>query len=304
MQHSHRHTSDTNHALARYASYASVSVAAIIILAKGTAWLFSDSLSLLSSFADSILDIAASLINLFALRYAQLPPDDNHRFGHGKAEDIAAFAQSTFITGSALFIGAEAIARLIDPEPIERTMLAIWIMIFSSVLTLMLLCFQHYVVARTKSVVIKADSMHYACDLYVNLTVILALLTVKYLNIQWIDPIFALGIAIYILVGAYRVGKHAFFGLMDTELEEEERNHIKQVIEAHPLLNGYHDLRTRRSGTRMFIQLHAEFDGNMKLSEVHQISDDLEFRLSQAFPNAEITIHQDPEEEDHVKAFP
>lgn len=279
--------------LMRRATYASVTVAALIILAKLMAWIVTDSLSMLSTLVDSMLDILVSLINMAAVHYALKPADDDHRFGHGKAEDIASFAQAAFIAGSALFITIEAITRLVSPHVVEHPRLGIIVMLYSIVLTVALLIFQRYVVLRTKSIVISADSLHYKTDLLVNIAVIMALL--GSMHMHYIDTLIALIIAAYIFKSAWEIGREAFNKLMDKELDEPTRDRIKAIILEHKHAKGLHDLRTRYSGMQLFIQFHLELDGEMTLHEVHHVSDEIEARILADFPNAEVTIHEDPE---------
>jgi len=283
--------------LMRLATMASIAAATSIVLVKVVAWLITDSLSLLSSLVDSVLDILASLVTFAAVRYALRPADDDHRFGHGKAEDIAAFAQSAFIAGSGLFIGIEAIKRLIQPHPLEHHMVGIGVMLFSIVVTLCLLVFQHYVIARTHSTAIKADALHYRSDLFVNLAVIIAFLGSWYFQWEALDPLFALGIAFYVFHAAWKVGRGAFDNLMDKEFPDEQRNKIIQAVLEHKHVLGVHDLRTRGSGATPFIQFHLELKGDLKLRDAHRISHEVEEKVLTLFPHAEITIHQDPEPE-------
>lgn len=286
--------------LMQQATYASVTTACLIIAGKMVAWLMTDSVSLLSSFIDSILDVLASLIGLTAVRYSLQPPDEDHRFGHGKAEDIAAFAQSAFILGSALFIFTEALSRFFKPHLIESTGVGVAVMLFSSVLTAGLVVFQRYVIRRTQSTVVSADYVHYVMDLTVNATVIVTLLVTAVWEVKWLDPVAAIVIAAYIVRGAWKVGKIAFNKLMDKEFEEPERDKIKDIILSHPGIKGMHDLRTRRSGIRSFIQFHLEFDGTLSLNECHAIADEIEQWLLEAFPYAEVTVHQDPADSEEL----
>lgn len=286
--------------LMKWASIASVCVAATVIIMKFIAWTLTDSLSILSSLVDSILDMVISLISLVTIHYALQPADQEHRFGHGRAEDMAAILQSTFIAGSGLFIGIQAIQRFITPYPIESTTWGINIMLLSTIITLCLILFQRYVVSKTQSTLIKTDSIHYLTDLGVNLIIILSLLTLQHTNWHWIDPIVALSIALYIFKSAWNVGKTAFDKLMDREFNETERDQIKTAILSHPNVKGFHDLRTRQSGINPFIQLHLELDGTMTLQEAHTISEQVENNILKDFPNAEIIIHQDPEEDKEI----
>jgi ferrous-iron efflux pump FieF len=278
----------------RLATYASVATAAILIAVKLVAWLYTDSISLLSTLVDSVLDIFASLVNLAAVRHALTPADKEHRFGHGKAEPLAALGQAAFISGSALFLIFEASHRLFDPEPVAHTTLGIWVMVFAIAATFALTRFQAYVVRKTGSMAIRADSLHYVGDLLVNISVIVALLLVAELGWLWVDSVFGLAIAVYISTNAWRIAHGAYDMLMDRELPDDERQRIKEIVLAHPRVIDLHDLRTRSSGPYAFIQIHLELDGAMSLLESHEIADQVEVRIREAFPEAEVLIHQDP----------
>jgi ferrous-iron efflux pump FieF len=284
-----------NESLLRAATYASVGVALVLIVVKFGAWLFTDSLSLLSTLIDSFLDAAASLINLYAVRRALRPADDQHRFGHGKAEPLAGLAQAAFISGSAAFLLIEAGERLFRPHVVDNSDLGIAVMIFAIVLTVILVIFQRIVVLRTGSVAIRADSLHYQTDILVNISVIASLLLAS--EFGWIlaDPVFAIAIAAYILWGAWRIGKSSLGMLMDRELPEDERQRIRDIAMSHPGVLDLHDMRTRSSGSQVFIQMHLEFDGEARLREVHVISEDVMHEIEAAFPAAEVLIHEDPQ---------
>ena len=292
--------------LMRLATYASVSVALFLICVKLAAWIATDSVSLLSSLIDSLLDAMASLVNLIAVSHALTPPDREHRFGHGKAEPLAALAQAAFITGSAIFLVFEAGHRLIDPRPVAHSDIGIAVMLLAIVLTFALTRFQAYVVKRTGSLAITADSLHYMGDLLINGAVIVALLLVSQLGWAAADPLFGLAIAAYIVFTAVKIARQALDMLMDRELPDEERRRILDIVAGHPDVLDLHDLRTRASGPTLFIQLHLEMDGDMPLHKAHSVADAVEAELQAAFPNAEILIHQDPHglEEDHQASLP
>jgi ferrous-iron efflux pump FieF len=280
--------------LLRLATYASISVALILIVAKLIAWGLSDSVSLLATLIDSVLDALASLINLVAVRHALTPADKEHRFGHGKAEALAGLSQSMFIAGSAGFLLLEAGRRLISPIAVESVGISMLVMVFSIVATLLLLSFQAHVIRKTNSTAIRADALHYRTDLLVNASVILALwLSVK----GWagFDALFACAIAIYILYSAWEIITVSYDHLMDRELPDEQREEIERLVLQHKSARGLHDLRSRHSGTVTFIQLHLELDDDLSLLEAHKISDEVELCLLEAFPGSEIIIHIDPQ---------
>ncbi len=278
----------------RLATYASVACATVLILVKLVAWMLTDSVSLLSTLIDSMLDVVASLINLLAVRHALTPADREHRFGHGKAEALAALGQSTFISGSAIVLLIEVGHRLYRPQAIEHADIGIAVMVFAIVVTFVLTRFQAHVVRKTGSIAIQADSLHYLGDLLINGAVIVALLLVTQLGWVYADPLFGLGIALYILHIAWRIGREAWDMLMDRELPDETRQRIEQIVRAYPEVRGLHDLRTRASGRQSFIQLHLEMDGGMSLYDAHRVADAVEADLRQSFPRAEVIIHQDP----------
>ena len=280
--------------LLRLATYASVGTAVVLILVKFGAWQVTGSLSLLAALFDSVLDAAASIVNLLAVRHALQPPDEEHRFGHGKAEPLAALAQGAFICGSALFLLVEAIHRLITPVAIGASGIGIAVMVFSIFATFLLISFQRYVIKRTKSLAITADSLHYKGDLLMNCAVIVALLLSANMGWVYADPIFGLGIAGFIVYSAWLIGRHALNMLMDRELPEAEREKIENVIVANPEVLGIHDLRTRASGPQIFIQCHIEMDGKLSLWAAHDVADRIEMQLQEAFPGAEVILHEDP----------
>jgi ferrous-iron efflux pump FieF len=281
--------------LRRLATYASVAVAGLLISAKFAAWLETGSVALLSSLVDSLLDAVASLVNLVAVHHAMSPADREHRFGHGKAEPLAVLGQSAFIIGSAMLLLAEAVRRLILPVPVTNPPAGIAVMVFSIVVTIALVLYQRHVVRRTGSIAITADELHYRGDLFVNVSVIAALVLGSTLSLPILDPLFGAGIGIWILYSAVRLVRLSLFQLMDHELPDEERERIREIAQSHPDVVAAHDLRTRIAGPTAFIQIHIEMDGGLSLLRAHEISDEVEATLRAAYPHAEVIIHQDPE---------
>jgi ferrous-iron efflux pump FieF len=281
--------------LMRRATYASVAVAAILIVAKIVAWALTGSVSVLSSLLDSLLDAVASLVNLFAIRHALTPADREHRFGHGKAEPLAGLAQAAVVTGSAVLLLMQAVQRLSAPQPVAHGGIGIAVMVFSIVLTLGLVAYQRHVIASTGSVAISADRVHYAGDLLLNGSVILSLILSSWFDFLLADPIFGILVGLYILLSAIRIGRSSLDLLMDRELPDEQRDQIRAIVLKHPDVHSVHDLRTRSSGLDVFIQFHIEMDPNISLRRAHEISDAVEADVLKAFPNAEVMIHQDPE---------
>ncbi len=280
--------------LMRMATYASVGVAFILIAIKIYAWLMTDSVSVMSSLVDSILDILVSMLNLLAVRYALMPPDEDHRFGHTSAEDVAALAQSAFIAGSALLIIISATGRFSHSETIQNETIGIVIMVISIIFTFLLVAFQRYVAKKTGSTAIYADSLHYVGDVLANFAVIVALILSVKFDIAYADPIFALLIAAYIILNAWKIGKLAFDKLMDKEFPPEEKRKICEFVMNYDGVMGVHDLKTRYSGIKPFIQFHLELDGRQSLNDAHKIADGIEQKLMELFPGGEIIIHEDP----------
>jgi ferrous-iron efflux pump FieF len=248
----------------------------------------------MSSLIDSFLDALASIVTLIAIRHSLRPADREHRFGHGKVEALAALAQSTFIAGSAVLLLFEAGARSLDPQEITRRDVAIYVMLFSIVLTFMLVLIQRWAIRKSGSVAISADALHYTSDLLMNAAVIVAILLVTELGWTIADPVFGAGIAVYIIWSAYRILRNSLDMLMDHELSDDEREKIRAIALTHDSIESVHDLRTRQSGLTYFIQLHLEMDGDITLHDAHEIADEVELSLIEAYPGSEIIIHQDP----------
>jgi ferrous-iron efflux pump FieF len=276
------------------AAVASVSVAAILICAKLVIWIVTGSVAILGSLIDSGLDAIASIVTFISIRQAAQPPDRAHRYGHGKAEAIGALVQAGFVLGSAFFLANEAIRRLISPQPLEQSRLAIAVLLIATVVTALLIAFQRFVIRRTGSIAIRADSLHYRSDLLMNLTVIAALVLTEATGLSVIDPLFGLGIVVLLLYSAFGVARQALDMLMDRELPAEKRAYIRRLALEHPKARNVHDMRTRRAGSDVFIELHLELDGDLKLEAAHAITHEVEGRIRSAFPEADIIVHQEP----------
>ena len=287
--------------LMRWATYASTATAALLIAVKLAAWGATGSMALLSTLIDSVLDLAASALNLMAVHHALQPADKEHRFGHGKAEALAGLGQAAFITGSGGLLLIEAGGRVVSPEPITHGEWGIGVMVFSILATVALVAFQRHVIARTGSLAISADSLHYAGDVLINLSVIISLLLA--MGPGWIvaDPLFAMGIAAWLLFNAWTIMRGSLDTLMDHELPEADRERIRAIARAHPGVLSFHDLRTRTSGRQGFIQLHLELPGHLPLIQAHGIADAVETAIRAEFPSFEVIIHEDPAglREDH-----
>ncbi len=280
--------------LIKSASIASVLIAAILISAKAYAYYVTKSMSVKASLIDSVLDILASLVNFFAIHHALKPADKDHRFGHGKIEALAGLMQSLIIAVSAIWLFYEAFERLYLKETFAMDAIALWVMVGSTVLTILLVWWQVFVVKRTGSLAIEADSLHYKTDILTNLGVIITLLGAQYLNVYWLDACTALIIAFYILKTSYEIGKKAFDILIDKELGSDIRCCIEKTALSFKEVKGVHDIRTRSSGSQNFFQFHLDFDKGMNIQEAHDTGEKIRHILEKKYPDTDILIHHDP----------
>lgn len=275
------------------AAWAASIVATLLLVVKVIAWWLTGSVSLLASLIDSFIDIAASIVNLVVVRYSLQPADKEHAFGHGKAESLAALAQAMFIAGSACFLILNGVDRFFRPHSLQSPEYGVYVSIFALVLTAALVMFQKYVVNKTQSQAIAADSLHYQTDLYMNVAIMIALILSWY-GFGQADAIFAIGIGIYISISAGRMVYHASQTLLDRKLPDYEITQIRQICMDVEGVLGVHGIRTRMSGPVRFIQLHLELDDEMRLIDAHDVSDVVERNLKQKFPGADILVHHDP----------
>ncbi|MCO6060051.1 cation diffusion facilitator family transporter [Pseudomonas sp. MOB-449] len=287
-------TASAQHAhLLRLATRASLAVAITLVIAKAIAWAMSGSVSLLAGLTDSLMDSAASLLNLLAVHYALKPADDDHRYGHGKAEALAGLAQALFISVSAMLVAAQAYVRLNDPQPLEAELLGIGVMVLSLALTAGLLMLQRRVIRATGSTAIRADSLHYRSDLLLNGSILVALLLAS-LGWQQADGLFGLGIAGYILWSAIGIARESISVLMDEELTPAISADMHRLACAVPGVLGAHDLRTRISGNHWYVQLHLELPGELTLSRAHALCEEAASAITAQYPRAEVLVHADP----------
>jgi ferrous-iron efflux pump FieF len=278
----------------RRAAKASLFVSVLLVSIKAYAYFASNSVALLASLADSALDLFTAGLNMLAIHESLTPADDEHRFGHGKAEPLAGLAQGAFISASAVFLVVQAVQRLITPEPIEHSLQALIVMCISIMAAIFLVVYQRRVSARTGSVAVHADSMHYFGDLVSNIGVVVAIILVTWMGWVRADPIIALLVALVLVGSAWSVFRSSLDQLMDHELPGDERQKIIAIVRRHPEVRALHELKTRKAGLAIFIQVHIELDPAMPLSQVHTVSDEVEHALCAAYPNAEVIIHQDP----------
>lgn len=276
------------------AGAASVAVAVSLTLVKLWAWRVTESVALLSSMADSLLDFMASLITFFAVRVAITPPDREHRFGHGKSEAVAALVQSMIITASAVFVAMQAVARLLEPHEISQPAVGFVVTALSLVLTIALVTFQKFVIRRTRSVAVGADSAHYQADVLTNVAVLAAIFLSSRFGWYSADPLLALVVVVVILWSVRAIVLQALDILLDRELPTELRRAIKANATQVAGVRGVHDVRTRSAGNMQFIQLHLELDSTLTLAEAHAIAYEVERQVRAEFPAAEVLIHVDP----------
>ncbi|MFC0309269.1 cation diffusion facilitator family transporter [Gallibacterium trehalosifermentans] len=267
--------------------------ALFLVLIKSVAWWKTGSVSILAAITDSLLDLLASFTSMLILRFALMPADNNHSFGHGKAESLASLAQGMFICGSVVFLFLQGIQRLNSPELADHNIWGIAVTVISVVMTGILVAFQKYTIKLTDSPAIKADSLHYQTDLFMNLGILLALV-LSYYGFVIADAVCALIIAVYILVNALKMVADAIQILLDVALPDEEIALIKLIAKQNKHVLGIHDVKTRRAGAVRFIQLHLELEDHLPLVVAHDITEELELALLKAFPNSDIMIHQEP----------
>lgn len=275
------------------AAIAATVMASLLLLMKIFAWWYTGSVSILAALVDSLVDIAASLTNLLAVRYSLQPADKEHTFGHGKAESLAVLAQSMFISGSALFLFLTGFQHLADPAPMKQPLMGVGVTIIALLSTLILVTFQRWVVRKTQSQAIRADMLHYQSDVMMNGAILVAL-TLSWYGWHRADSLFALGIGVYILYNAIRIGHEAVQSLLDRALPDTERQAIINIITSWPGVLGAHDVRTRQSGPTRFIQLHIEMEDNLPLVQAHSIAEQVEQAILAYFPGSDVIIHQDP----------
>lgn len=279
--------------LIKRATISAVLISVFLIIIKLLTCWFTGSMSLFASLLDSSIDLLASGLNFFLVRYALKPADDDHTFGHGKAESLAALAQSTFIIGSATILLISSIKSIIHPVAIASPLLGIAVSVISVIVTGVLVLYQKYVIKQTKSKAIEADMLHYSSDMFMNIAVIVALFLSWY-GITYADACFAFFIALYIFYNAYKIAYSAIQDLLDKALSESDNQKICEIVCSYSNVHGFHDLKTRQAGPLKFIQLHLELDDDMPLIKAHAVADAIEKHIAQEFAPATVIIHQDP----------
>ena len=280
--------------LSKRAVQAAVVVSFLLLISKYVAWYFSGSATLLSSLTDSSLDLSASIFSFVVLIYALRPADDDHRFGHGKAEGLAALFQSGIVLAAGLAVLFQSASRLINPQPLRESATAIGVMLLSLLLTALLVWYQGKIYQKTKSLVVKADRAHYMADLLANAGAILALIAASS-GVPHADAIGGIIVSLLILNGAREVFSHAADMLLDHELADEYLKRFDELVNIDKQIQGYHDLKTRQSGRTIFFQVHLELDGDLSLTEAHEIAEGLESRVISEWPESECLVHMDPQ---------
>lgn len=287
---------------ARRATTASIVIAAILICIKAVGWFLTDSVSLLSSMVDSMLDVGTAVVNFMAVRSAWRPADHDHRFGHGKAEPLAGLFQCAFMIGAAVFVVAEAASRVFEPQPLRFATEGIWMMSVSMVMTFGLVLLQRKAARVSGSVAVEADSLQYTSDILANAAVILALV-LGMSGFLWADPLIGGVVAGFLVVSAIKVGKRSIKVLMDAELPDSDSQRIIELTMKNASVIGIHRLRTRSSGVHRFAEIELIMDGGMLMREAHTICHQVMDSIRSEYPDLDITIHPEPPEDIHLDEF-
>lgn len=277
----------------RRSGYLTIGMALLIVLIKLVASIQTNAASMLASFMDALLDVLVSFLNFMAIRYATKPADEAHRFGHGKAEAVMALFQAAFLVGAAVLLCYQGISRFYSPQPIGAISVGIYSTIICSVLTLVLVLLQRWIIKKTGSLAVRADQAHYRGDLLMNAAVLIALVLVSN-SVLWADALFAVLIALYLFWNAMGLARESFKHLLDEELPEHQRQNILINLQKLPQVLGVEQLRTRQAGPRVFIQLRLVMADELSLQQAHEIVDQAESEIAQLFQDAEVIIHADP----------
>ncbi|MDX1950494.1 MAG: cation diffusion facilitator family transporter [Rickettsiales bacterium] len=283
----------SNKSLEKFAGNYAVGAVFIILALKLIGWVQTNSLAILTSLFDSSLDILVSILNLIAIKYAQKPADEDHKFGHTGIEDIIGFAQSVFIFSIAIFIGYESINRIFYPSEIINNTLGIWVILVSTLINLSVVGLYKYTFKRTKSQIIESDSLHYVSDFFTNILVISSLIFIGEAG-YYFDISAAIFISAYMLLGSTKIAKRSFDNIMGKEANEEILEKIKSIIHLNSKIIGFHNLKTRYMGRKLIILVDIDISDKLSFLEAHNIADELEKKLKTEFEDCEVTIHTDP----------
>jgi len=288
--------------LEKNATLVSTSVASLLVIMKMSIGILSGSIAVLASAIDSLLDLIVSLFNYFALHNAEKDPDDNFNYGRSKIEPLAAVVEGVVISLSALFILYEALLKIAHPREMDYMSESIIVMLFSIIITSLLVLFLNSVAKKTGNMVIRADALHYKTDIFSNGSVLLALGLVSLSGEELIDPVLGIGIGIYMIYSAMPIIKEGTLMLLDAALSQEDIKKITDIIESKKETTNYHNLQTRESGSHIFISVHVVFNISISLYDAHLISDKLEFQLKKLFKNKKVhvLIHMDPYDDSEI----
>lgn len=277
------------------AGLASVATATVLVALKLWALWQTGALAIAASLADSAMDLLVSFAGLAAIVYAARPADEDHAFGHDSAEDLASLGQSVFIFASACAILWAAGHRLLEDEPPEITSegYGIAAMAVSALVTMGLVAWQRRVARRTHNKVVAADMLHYIGDLIPTVGAIVALVVAGTFGVQRVDSLFAIGAALFMLWGAVKIGREGWHALMDRAAPEETVAEIGKIAASTEGVRAFHDLKTRTSGARLFVQIHVELDGDQPLRTAHGIAAGMKRRILARYPEADVIVHMD-----------
>jgi len=304
--HGHQHVGrDEGNKLCIRAMRASVYANVLVLLLKSFAWYKTGAISYLAGIIEIFLDLVISLMNFLIMIVSRKPASFYYRFGYGKIESLGALLQSVMMLYGSGWLIIESLRGLVSSHTVHEHGLGIILILLSTVVTLLLVCIQQYTLRRTSSLLVSSDAIHARGHLLFNLGILIALVASYYNVFAWIDPVFGVGVALYMIWGACKVGRHSLRGLLDAEVSEEARKKIEKIIMQHKKIAGFHKLRTRYSGSEIFVQAHIEMSGAISLLEAHDIAHAVEAKIVEAFPGAQVVLHQDPveEEEEHAKEF-
>ncbi|MBQ3695833.1 MAG: cation diffusion facilitator family transporter [Alphaproteobacteria bacterium] len=265
-----------------------------LLIIKAIAFVGTGSVAILSGLFDSVQDFMTSMINMVAVHQAVQPADKAHRFGHGKAQGIGGLLQAFIISVSAVLLFVESILHLLRSESVQRIGLGIWVTLIAIALTGILVVFQNYVIRETKALSIKADRAHYAGDTLMNIGILISLLMSHYLSWTWVDGVFGIVVAFYLLYTVWGIMQEACAMLMDKELSVEIRDEIRELALSVPLVKNVSSLRTREGGNKRFVQFNVQFDGRVSLQKTHDQLDEIERVIRAKYPEMEVIIHAEP----------
>ncbi|MEM6638841.1 MAG: cation diffusion facilitator family transporter [Pseudomonadota bacterium] len=291
-----RHAED-DFTWARAATAAAMLTAACLCIAKAVAFYMTGSAAILGSLADSGLDLFGSFAAAAAVRYAALPPDDNHRYGHQKAEALAAIAQLALLAASATLVAWESTQRLIHPQPVENVPIAIWVLVSSGVTTLILVAFQTVAIRRSGSLLVRGDRAHYLGDVLASAGALGAIVLGSTYGMPRADAVAGLIAAVFLAFAGWQVARRAIPQLMDQEIPQDEQDAIHRILVDDPDVLDYHALRTRRAGIKRFVQLDIQIHASHSFRDAHAISDRVELAIENLFFDADVIVHPDPDGE-------